>query len=220
MHVSILQLNKSSLIPCTLDNLSVLLIEVAIAMHYTILELADKLLAVSQEENAFSVHLAFAQLPKDRNDNDTFVHSPAVTDCSHIIPIERTVDLLLLEVVQSALAMIEVVLPESSEHLVIFLVFEHSESLSGLRRVPLSPVDVAILVLQSQVLNFLFLWVLRVVLIVASILRIVLLSFTVCIGVVLVKSLNGVCCAFKFLQKELVFKNNITTPFSKEGIFS
>jgi hypothetical protein len=62
MNLSILQLNQSSLIPCTLDNFSVLLIEVAIAMDHTILELADKLLPVSQEENALSVHLALAEL--------------------------------------------------------------------------------------------------------------------------------------------------------------
>jgi hypothetical protein len=108
--------------------------------------------------------------------------------------------LLLLEVVQSALAMIEVVLPEPSVNLVIFLVVENSESLSGLRRVPLSPVDVAILVLQGQLLNFLVLWVLRVVLIVAPILRIVLPSLTVCIRVVLINdvlsSLDGVCKPF------------------------
>jgi hypothetical protein len=68
----------------------------------------------------------------------------------------------LLEVVESSFSVVEVVLPESSIHLVVILVVEDSKSLSSLGRNSLSPVNETILVLKGQFLNIGVFRVLRI----------------------------------------------------------
>lgn len=95
--------------------------------------------------------------PNHKHSISTIITNPGVTDASHILPINRLVSGLLLDVVQFALPVIEIVLPKSSVNLILVCVGKNPESTPGLRLVTLASVDIAVLILEGQLLEFRFL---------------------------------------------------------------